>query len=97
MATTLPEIYRRGFVAIVELSQEQLEELLSVLKTQPLAINTTELESQITSKIDVPADVTSAIVETLVGNAGLKIETGGSASEVAEATVRAIAESSTKA
>lgn len=87
----IPEHYVPGISHLIELSEEQLSELMSALQTEePVFYLPKELAVHVASKVSVDAAVISSIINTVTGLYTARAATGLSVSEFAEALSVAI-------
>ncbi len=94
---TIPERYRAGFAKIIGLEDPPFQELLSVLREEPPALDYVELALQIAPKVSaVSEDDIEDILETLDSLYAARVRFALPVADFAEAVRRAVEQSDTE-
>ena len=87
----IPEYYRPGIKHLIELSGEQIGQLISALRTEdPIYYLPRELAAHVASKVEIPASAVSAIINSITGLYTARAETGLSIDQFAEVFFAAV-------
>src|SRR3990172_2516987 len=87
----IPEYYRPGIKHLIELSVEQIGDLISALRTEePIYYLPRELAAHVASKVKIPASTVSALINSITGLYAARAETGLPIDQFAEVFFAAV-------